>query len=301
MNTNLAESVHPYPNLYDNTWIITEPGAGQIRLHFSRLETESQYDFVYIYDKNNVEIARYDGNHNDMWTQWVDGDTVKVRLISDRYITNFGFIVDQKETQFILPQLDTALTAASETLESGQDTQVTIHVSSNGNPVTGANVDLTVTEGSLNPVTGTTNTNGDFTVTYTAPQVTSQTTMALTATTSNTGYNNGSGSITITINPVNTNLAESVHPYPNLYDNIWTITEPGAGQIRLHFSRLETESRYDFVYIYDKNNVQIARYYGNHNDMWTPWIDGDTVKVRLRSDRSITKFGFIVDMKETKN
>jgi len=193
------------------------------------------------------------------------------------------------------------LTAASETLESGQDTQVTIHVSSNGNPVTGANVDLTATDGSLNPVTGTTNTNGDFTTTYIASQVISQTTMALTATTSNTGYNNGSGSITITINPVNTNLAESVHPYPNLYDNIWTITEPGAGQIRLHFSRLETESRYDFVYIYDKNNVQIARYYGNHNDMWTPWIDGDTVKVRLRSDRSITKFGFIVDMKETKN
>jgi hypothetical protein len=54
------------------------------------------------------------------------------------------------------------------------------------------------------------------------------------------------------------------------------------------------------VYIYDKNNIKITRYDGNHNDVWTPWVVEDTVKVRLKADWSVTKFGLIIDQKETR-
>jgi len=94
------------------------------------------------------------------------------------------------------------------------------------------------------------------------------------------------------------NLIESSHPYPQSYDNTWTITESGAHQIRIHFSKLETEQYFDRVYIYDKNDVEISRYEGYHTNKWTPWVEGDTIKVRLKVDGSVQKFGFIVDQKE---
>ena len=93
------ESPHPYPMSFNKTWIITEPEAHQIRIHFSKLETEVYYDHVYIYDKNDVEITRYDGTHNNIWTPWVDGDIIKIRLKADSSIQKFGFIVDNKETR----------------------------------------------------------------------------------------------------------------------------------------------------------------------------------------------------------
>jgi len=94
------------------------------------------------------------------------------------------------------------------------------------------------------------------------------------------------------------NLIESPHPYPQSYDNTWTITAPVAHQIRIHFSKLETEQYFDRVYIYDKNDVEISRYEGYHTNKWTPWVEGDTIKVRLKADGSVQKFGFIVDQKE---
>ena len=405
VSTNLPESPHPYPNSYENTWTISEPGATQIRIHFSRLETEEYFDDLYIYDKNNVQIAIYNGNNDGIWTDWINGDSVKVRLISDGSIRKYGFIVDQIETRgtlatlettiykasdivesdqntpitvhvssgstpianalvtvstsggnlnpatgttnangdFIttytapsvqtqtqftistiatktgyiaesdsstitvnpptntIPQLAMTLTKASNTLVSGQNTQLTAHVTSGISPVANAIVTISTSGGILNPTAGTTNANGDFITTYTAPTVQTPTQFTISASTTKAGYEAGVSNDVITINPVSTNLPESPHPYPNSYENTWTISEPGATQIRIHFSRLETEEYFDDLYIYDKNNVQIAIYNGNNDGIWTEWINGDTVKVRLISDGSIPKFGFVVDQIETRN
>jgi hypothetical protein len=94
----LAESPHPYPNDYDQTWTISQAGAGQIRVHFTQLDVESNWDYVYIYDANNNLITTYTGSYRDLWTDWVTGDTIKVRLISDYSITGYGFTIDSKET-----------------------------------------------------------------------------------------------------------------------------------------------------------------------------------------------------------
>lgn len=44
------ESLHPYPNDYDNTWTITRSGVAVMRVHFSYIRTESYCDYVYIKD-----------------------------------------------------------------------------------------------------------------------------------------------------------------------------------------------------------------------------------------------------------
>jgi hypothetical protein len=96
----LAESPHPYPNNYNNTWTLTNPdsNAASTRVHFSRIETESGWDYVYVRDANNNQINRFDGTRSDVWSSAVPGRAVKVQLTSDGSITAWGFCVDRIET-----------------------------------------------------------------------------------------------------------------------------------------------------------------------------------------------------------
>jgi len=110
----LAQSHHPYTNDYDNSWTITSSGARRMRIHFLRLETESGYDFVILHDASGVEVAVYDGNYNDIWSPWVTGDTIRVRLVTDSSITNYGFLVDDQELAYTDVEANATVVAESE-------------------------------------------------------------------------------------------------------------------------------------------------------------------------------------------
>ncbi len=88
---------------------------------------------------------------------------------------------------------------------------------------------------------------------------------------------------------------DSPHPYSNNYDNTWTISKPDAVQIRVHFSQIQVEPSYDYVYVYDHANNQIDSYTGDHADVWSDWSYGDTIYVRLKTDVSVTDWGFAID------
>jgi subtilisin family serine protease len=89
-----VESPHPYGNNYDNTWVISEPGAAQISVHFSLFELENNYDDVFLYDGNDNLIAEYTGSLAPFESVGVPGDTVKVRLVTDGSVFYDGFIID---------------------------------------------------------------------------------------------------------------------------------------------------------------------------------------------------------------
>lgn len=86
-------SDHPYANDFDATWSATEPGASELRLRFSRISTESGYDFVVLYDGAGNEVASYDGEKGEVETVSIPGDTVYIRLVTDESITGYGFEV----------------------------------------------------------------------------------------------------------------------------------------------------------------------------------------------------------------
>jgi len=90
-------------------------------------------------------------------------------------------------------------------------------------------------------------------------------------------------------------VIESPHPYSIYHDQSWTISRPGASQISVHFSKIDTEQYADFIYLYDKNGKMVDSYNGFHNDIWSKPIDGDTVTITLKADWSIEKNGFSVD------
>ncbi|MFW9977812.1 MAG: PPC domain-containing protein [Candidatus Thorarchaeota archaeon] len=103
------------------------------------------------------------------------------------------------------------------------------------------------------------------------------------------------------LNPldVETYVLESSHPYANNFDYTWTITEAGATQIRVHFTKIDVESRYDYVYVYDYANTRLHSLTGLYSSGgWSSWSYGESIKVRLDTDYSITKWGFAIDQIE---
>jgi len=97
----LVESPHPYPNDYDNTWTITNPdtNATASRIHFSRLETEADFDYVIIKDNDDNEIQQIDGLYpSGLWSDEVPGRVVKVQLVTDESVREWGFCLDQITT-----------------------------------------------------------------------------------------------------------------------------------------------------------------------------------------------------------
>ena len=56
------ESAHPYNNDSDESWTIYKKNATRIAVVFSNsTETEANYDYIYLYDKNGEEIGKYSG------------------------------------------------------------------------------------------------------------------------------------------------------------------------------------------------------------------------------------------------
>ena len=89
----------------------------------------------------------------------------------------------------------------------------------------------------------------------------------------------------------------SAHPYANNTDKTWTFTAPGnPASIDVTFGDAEVESGWDYIYVTDKSgkNVAGSPFTGFALGGRTITVPGDTVKIRLKTDGSVTAFGFEV-------
>jgi len=91
--------------------------------------------------------------------------------------------------------------------------------------------------------------------------------------------------------------SESIHPYSNNMNQIYKINYTGFTQISVHFVNISTEAEWDYIEVLDPNNNNntIAIYTGDHENVWTPSVEGDTIYVKLESDTSVTGWGFLID------
>ncbi len=87
-------------------------------------------------------------------------------------------------------------------------------------------------------------------------------------------------------------VLESDHPYGLRQDQTWTINHPGAKFVRVIFEKLETEAGYDKVSVGDASGRAIDELSGKVENYTTDYVDGDTVKIRLKSDESVAGWGF---------
>ena len=96
-NNGLPESDHPYANNLDKTYTYTMSGnPSAVNVTFdSRTSVENGYDFIHVTDSAGAEItgSPYTGTTLANRTVTVRGATVKIRLVSDGALSDYGFRV----------------------------------------------------------------------------------------------------------------------------------------------------------------------------------------------------------------
>lgn len=99
------ESPHPYGNDWNRTFNFDVSGlplcAWDARFHFESLRTERGYDYLTIVGPFNNNEQRFDGNHDDEWSDWVpiahENRNVRFILDTDYSIVDNGFSIDKVE------------------------------------------------------------------------------------------------------------------------------------------------------------------------------------------------------------
>ena len=89
-----VSSAHPYGDKYAGSWTVTVPGAQRFSVHFSKLETEANYDKVSFYTPTGELIGTISGTRTDSFGPIIDGDTVVIKMTSDDSVNGYGFDID---------------------------------------------------------------------------------------------------------------------------------------------------------------------------------------------------------------
>ena len=92
------ESPHPYGNGGDCTWTFTNPTAG-FTFHFTLLDLEKDYDYLYLRDGNGTVLESYTGTvkRPGFTSPCITTDTASLQLVTDPGVTAQGFTIDAVE------------------------------------------------------------------------------------------------------------------------------------------------------------------------------------------------------------
>ena len=91
---------------------------------------------------------------------------------------------------------------------------------------------------------------------------------------------------------------ESSHRYQNFEYKECKATVPGAKRVRFRFSKFDTESGFDFVYVSDGDFKQAQKLSGRpfgKGAGLSAAVFADTIVARFKADFSVTKYGFAID------
>ena len=98
LKTELVYSPHQYANNTNETWTITREDAMMVAVTFSDYTfVEKGYDFINIYDALNHLVGTFTGDELAGKRIIVDGGIVKINLVTDSSVQNFGFDVEEIE------------------------------------------------------------------------------------------------------------------------------------------------------------------------------------------------------------
>ncbi|MEM3458653.1 MAG: right-handed parallel beta-helix repeat-containing protein [Candidatus Bathyarchaeia archaeon] len=121
----------------------------------------------------------------------------------DRYMSGIGYTTITVEPKVLAVEITAAPNA---TTISEAKLNVTVHVEYDANPVSGANVTITADGGYFSTSSELTDNYGNVTFFYTAPPVSEQTNIIITAYATATGYAGTESQLEITINPRTFNI-----------------------------------------------------------------------------------------------
>ena len=325
----LVESPHPYPNNYQNTWVISQPGANQMRLHFTKMEI-GYGDTLQLLDANNNVLMTYSGRSSllsegptlkeDYWSEWYALDTIKLKLITNNEGNYYGFRVDQVDKRVTeQPPSQNLYESWHDYANNYQNTWVISQPGANQ-----MRLHFTKMEIGYGDTLQLLDANNNVLMTYSGrssllsegPTLKEDywsewyalDTIKLKLITNNEGNYYGfrvdQVDKRVTEQPPSQNLYESWHDYANNYQNTWVISQPGANQMRLHFTKMEIGYG-DTLQLLDANNNVLMTYSGRSSllsegptlkeDYWSEWYALDTIKLKLITNNEGNYYGFRVD------
>lgn len=88
---------------------------------------------------------------------------------------------------------------------------------------------------------------------------------------------------------------ETAHPYKDAQKRTWTLSVPGANQVSVYISKLDTERGYDKLTILDAQGEVVDVLSGTMEEYYSVPSNGDSLTLVFESDDSVNKFGFIVE------
>lgn len=80
--------------------------------------------------------------------------------------------------------------------------------------------------------------------------------------------------------------------YSENMDESRTYEAPGAKYMRLKVKRYDLESKYDYLAVKDANGTVSEKISGKGEDYTSMFIEGDSMTIQFKSDRSVQKWGF---------
>ncbi|MFW9969445.1 MAG: hypothetical protein ACFFDF_04535, partial [Candidatus Odinarchaeota archaeon] len=102
-------------------------------------------------------------------------------------------------------------------------------------------------------------------------------------------------------NPVH-NYSYNLDNDPTNPSNIHsTISNSSASVMRFHFTRIEIETDWDLLCIYDNDNRLQFTFTGMATDIYTPWMKGNAFNITINSDGSVQWWGYEIDFYEFYN
>jgi thermitase len=88
---------------------------------------------------------------------------------------------------------------------------------------------------------------------------------------------------------------ESSHPYADNANVERTFTIAGAKFIRLKVAKYELEKNYDYIQVLTKTRQPVTKISGQGEAYTTDYVEGDTLVATFKSDRSVNKWGFLIE------
>ncbi len=144
--------------------------------------------------------------------------------------TKAGYADGQGQTKITIEPkiLVVELVANPTTVKSEEKSYVTAHVTCDSVPISGVNVTISSVYGTFSPETCTTDSNGNATFTFTAPQMITQLNVTIRAIATKAGYADGQGQTEITIEPKILVVEAAAEPT--------TLTSEAVSQVTVHVS-----------------------------------------------------------------
>lgn len=101
----VRQTPHNYANNATYTFTYEYPGASQVAVNFTTLNTEANYDFLRVYDVNDNLLFNVSGNlisggsgsafgRTDGWVI-ASGSKLRVELVTDGSVTRYGYLTNQ--------------------------------------------------------------------------------------------------------------------------------------------------------------------------------------------------------------